>query len=138
MSRIFEALKRAQMIRSGEMPANALAKAEAEAPDRRRSRRWALELPVQISGNRAGKKTFREDARTLRVNENGALLLLSVPVRKGQKLRLTNCSTRREQDCRVVFTASRGSQTIEAGVAFSIANPDFWEIPPAPRAEPPA
>ena len=138
MSRIFEALKRAQMIRAGEIQASPVAKGDAEVPDRRRSRRWALEVAVQVSGNRAGRKTFREDAHTLRVNENGALLLLSVPVRRGQKLRLTHCSTQREQDCKVVFVAARGSQTIEAGVAFSSTNPDFWQLPPAPEAKPPA
>ena len=68
------------------------------------------------------------------MNVNGALLLLSVPVRKGQKLLLTNTLTQQEQDCRVVFIGTRRTRTVEAGVAFPLTNPDFWQPPRAPVA----
>ena len=71
------------------------------------------------------------------MNANGALLLLSVPVRKGQKLLLTNTLTQKEQDCRVVFLGTRRSRTVEAGVAFPLTNPDFWHLPTAPADEKP-
>ena len=127
MSRIFEALKHAQLVRSGKASAKSPAAHAIEIPDRRRSRRWILDISVYVYGH--GKEPFHEEAHTLHVNANGALLLLSVPVRKGQKLLLTNTLTQREQDCRVVFIGTKRSRTVEAGIAFPLTNPDFWQLP---------
>jgi hypothetical protein len=132
MSRIFEALRRAQLVRAGKLPLKAPAADAAEVPDRRRSRRWVLDIPVYVYGHGPRKEPFHEEAHTLHVNANGALLLLSVPVRKGQKLLLTNTLTQKEQDCHVVFLGTRRSRTVEAGVAFPLTNPDFWQLPTAP------
>jgi hypothetical protein len=93
---------------------------------------------VYVYGHGHGKETFHEEAHTLHVNANGALLLLSVPVRKGQKLLLTNTHTQQEQDCRVVFIGTRHSRTVEAGIAFPETNPDFWQLrtaSPGPAGE---
>ena len=109
-----------------------------EVPDRRRSRRWSLDIPVYVYGHGQGKEPFHEEAHTLHVNANGALLLLSVPVRRGQTLLLTNCLTQQEQDCQVVFIGTRRSRTVEAGVAFPVTNPDFWQLPTAPEDKPAA
>jgi hypothetical protein len=136
MSRIFDALKHAQLVRSGKVKATAPDAAATEVPDRRRSRRWALDVPVYVYGHGPGKETFHEEAHTLRVNANGALLLLSIPVRKGQKLLLTNSLTQQEQDCRVVYVGTRRSRTIEAGVAFPLTNSDFWHPGAAPPVTP--
>jgi hypothetical protein len=70
------------------------------------------------------------------VSERGALLLLSVPVQKGQTLLLTNEETEREQDCRIVFLGTQHTRTVEAGVEFLKANPDFWHIPKPPGDTP--
>ena len=138
MSRIFEALRRAQLVRAGKLPPKAPAADAAEVPDRRRSRRWALDIPVYVYGHGPGKEPFHEEAHTLHVNANGALLLLSVPVRKGQKLLLTNTLTQKEQDCRIVFLGTRRTRTVEAGVAFPLTNPDFWHLPTPPADKPAA
>jgi hypothetical protein len=134
MSRIFEALKRAQMVRAGKLQPKSPGPGAVEVPDRRRSRRWSLDIPVYVYGHGPGKEPFHEEAHTLHVNANGALLLLSVPVRKGQKLLLTNTLTQQEQDCHVVFIGTRRSRTVEAGIAFPLTNPDFWQLPTAPGA----
>jgi hypothetical protein len=131
MSRIFEALKHAQMVRAGKLELKAPVAAAVEVPDRRRSRRWSIDIPVYVYGHNSGKEPFHEEAHTLHISANGALLLLSVPVRKGQKLLLTNTLNQREQDCQVVFLGTRRSRTIEAGVAFPSTNPDFWHLPAA-------
>ncbi len=135
MSRIFEAIKHAQLVRAGKVSAKSPAPSAVEVPDRRRSRRWALDIPVYVYGHGQGKEPFHEEAHTLHVNANGALLLLSVPVRKGQTLLLTNSLTQREQDCRVVFIGTKRSRTVEAGVAFPLTNPDFWQLPTVPEDE---
>jgi len=61
------------------------------------------------------------------------LLLLSSPVMKGQKLHLTNALTQKEQDCHVVFLGTRRTRTVEAGVAFPLRNPGFWQLPTDPE-----
>jgi len=133
MSRIFEALKNAQLVRDGKYLPSPPSKDAIETPDRRRSRRWALDIRVYVYGHGPSKDPFHEEAHTLHVNANGALLLLSVPVRKGQKLLLTNTLTQQEQDCRVVFLGTKRSRTVEAGVAFPETNPGFWHIPMVPE-----
>lgn len=138
MSRIFDAIKRAELVRAGKVLLSSPTADAMEMPDRRRSRRWALDISVYVYGHGPGKEPFHEEAHTLHVNANGALLLLSVPVRKGQKLLLTNRLTQQEQDCRVVYLGTRRSRTVEAGVAFPEANPEFWHLPSPPEDEPAA
>ena len=138
MSRIFEALKQAQSVRASKAVAEPAAAGVGEIPDRRRSRRWALDVSVYVYGYGPEKEPFHEEAHTLNVNANGALLLLSVPVQEGQILLLTNQLTQREQDCRVVFMGTKHSRTVEAGVAFPQTNLDFWQTHSAPEDKPAA
>jgi len=104
-----------------------------EVPDRRRSRRWAMDISVYVYGHGPGRDTFHEEAHTLNVDANGALLLLSVPVREGQTLLLTNQRTQREMDCRVVRLGKQHSRTVEIAVAFPRTDSDFWQISSAPE-----
>jgi hypothetical protein len=136
MSRIFEALKNAQRVRDGIVRPNDPVEGAVEIPDRRRSRRWSLDMCVYVYGHGPGREPFHEEAHTLHVNANGALLLLSAPVKKGEALLLTNRLTQKEQHCRVVFLGTRRSRTVEAGVAFPLSNPDFWKVSHEPEAEP--
>jgi hypothetical protein len=128
MSRVFEALKHAQLLRDGKALAGSPVEEAAEPSERRRARRWTLDVAVYVYGYGPGKEPFHEEAHTLNVNANGGLLLLSVPVQKGQQLLLTNQRTQQDQDCRVVYLGTRHSRTVEAGVAFPRTNPEFWQI----------
>ena len=140
MSRIFEALKQAQQIRSGKTSPKTTAEDLVEIPDRRRSRRWALDISVYVYGHGHGpeKEPFHEEAHTLNVNANGALLLLSVPVQEGQMLLLTNQLTEQDQGCRVVFLGTQHSRTVETGVEFPESNPNFWQPHSSPEDAPAA
>jgi hypothetical protein len=138
MSRIFEALKQAQLRRADDVQPKPPEEDAGEIPDRRRSRRWALHIAVYVYGHGPGKEPFHEEAHTLSVNANGALLLLSVPVEKGQTLLLTNQLTKKEQDCHVVFLGKKHSRTVETGVAFSETNFDFWQMRAALGKDPAA
>jgi len=136
MSRIFDAIRYAQLLSKGKVPPKPSAEGAAEVPDRRRSRRWVREVSVFVYGHDQEKEPFHEEAHTLNVNENGALLLLSVPVQKGQRLLLTNQRTQKEQDCRVIFLRTEQVETIAAGIAFPEANPDFWQSLTTAEEEP--
>ena len=138
MSRIFEALKHAQRTRARDGVRGPAGAEGIEMADRRRSRRWNMDISVYVYGHGPGKDPFHEEAHTLNVNANGGLLLLSVPVRNGQALLLTNRHTNQEQDCHVVFLGQRHSRTIEAGIAFPQPNPDFWQMTSPPDHKPAA
>ncbi len=133
ISRIFDALKRAQFIRAGGEKPKSPVKNAVHAPERRRSARLSQDVSVYVYGHASDKEPFHEEAHTLNVSATGALLLLSVPVWPGQVLLLTNELTQREQDCRVVFLGKQHSRTVEAGVAFATPNPDFWQSHPPPQ-----
>jgi hypothetical protein len=138
MSRIFEALKHAQQVRDGKADPASPETDTAELTDRRRSRRLSLDVSVYVYGHGPEKEPFHEEAHTLSVSANGALLLLSVPVRKGQTLLITNQLTQRELDCRVVYLGARHSRTTETGVAFQRPQPDFWQAHVLPEDDPAA
>ena len=87
-----------------------------------------LGIPVYVYVHEPDEGPFHEETYTLNVNAEGALLLLSVPVREGQTLLLTNALTQQDQDCRVVRLGTRRSRTIEAGVTFPYPNPGFWSL----------
>ena len=138
MSRIFEALKHAQSVHAGKALVEPPVAEVAEIPDRRRSRRWSLDISVYVYGHGPGKEPFHEEAHTLKVNANGGLLLLSVPVQEGQTLLLTNQQTEQEQECRVVHLGTKHSRTVETGVAFPRTNPEFWQLHTTPEDDPAA
>ena len=138
MSRIFEALKQVQLLRGSKAPPEPPESDAVEIPERRRSRRWALDISVYVYGHGPGTEPFHEEAHTLKVNADGALLLLSIPVHKGQKLLLTNLQTQQDQDCRVVYLGTQHSRTVETGVAFPQTNPDFWPMHLPPEHKPAA
>ena len=128
MSRILEALKHTPQVPTVEPHPYAPATDAAWIPDRRRSRRKPFDIAVYVYGHGAGDEPFHEEAHTLNVSANGALLLLSVPVREGQTLLLTNELTEREQACQVVFLGTHYTRTVETGVAFVRTDPEFWRL----------
>ncbi|HET6144649.1 MAG TPA: PilZ domain-containing protein [Candidatus Acidoferrales bacterium] len=132
MSRIFEALRHAQLKRPDQPKTTLLHTSLAEISDRRKTKRSPVDLSVYVYGHGPGKETFHEEAHTLNVSDGGALLLLSVPVEKGQLLLLTNQITGQEMDCRVVYLGTKHSRTVETGIVLSRSNAEFWQthVPP--------
>lgn len=125
MSRIYDAIKRAQSERAAQEKSK-------DNPDfeRRRTKRIHLRVPVYVYGHGAHQEPFHEEATSLVVNSHGGLLTLSTNVRSGQQLLLTNRATHSEQACRVVRLARRHRKKLEVAVAFTEAAPAFWSVPP--------
>jgi hypothetical protein len=128
MSRIFEAIRKAQQARAEKAPTDPSALAPGPRSDRRRSRRWELDVPVFVYGHSTAQEPFHEEAHTLDVSANGALLMLGARVQPGQKLLLINKSTQSEQECRVVYLGERRTQSAAVAIEFGQANPHFWQI----------
>jgi hypothetical protein len=66
-----------------------------------------LRFPVRVSGQNAVGSQFEEETHTLAVNASGALVLLSVSVRKGQLLKLLNTATGVNAECVVAYLGQR-------------------------------
>jgi hypothetical protein len=95
---------------------------------RRRSQRVLMQVGVQVSGNDAQGKYFREDTQTLAINAHGALVLLHARITSGSLLRLHNHRTKDEQECHVVFLGPVRGEKAEIGLEFSAPRPQFWRV----------
>ncbi len=124
MSRIYDAIKRAQYERADHKNSEGMTDFE-----RRRAERVAMRVPVFVYGHGRRNEPFHEESSSINVNLHGALLLLSRRVKSGQELLLTNPATHAEQACRVIFFKHKKKRSVEVGVAFTEPAPAFWTIP---------
>ena len=124
MSRIYDAVKRAQSERAAKQKADN--KIEFE---RRRAERVPLSVPVFVYGRGERNEPFHEETNSLVVNAHGGLLVLSSKVKFGQELWLTNPETRHEQACHVVHFVKKARKRSEVAIAFTEPAPAFWSRP---------
>jgi hypothetical protein len=122
MSRIFEALRRAETLESSRISRKDL----AEMVERRRSGRRCIAAQIRIYGHGQGLTPFFEENSILNASGTGALLLMRTPVVAGQKLLLINEAAERVQECRVVRTSFCDSEELEVAVEFPTPQPEFW------------
>lgn len=105
----------------------------------------AIDMPVEIFGQSANGKVFREETRTLVVNAHGALLVMTPVPEIKPSILLVNKKTRSEVQCRVIFQKETEKGKAELSVEFVNPQPRFWGIafPPedwnnADRKKPPS
>lgn len=124
LSRIYDAIKRAQSERDAAEKAK-----ETPEFERRHAKRVAMLVPVYVYGHGTRQEPFHEETTSLVVNSHGALLKLSVNVKSGQQLLITNLATHVEQACRVVHFERKQKKHLEVAVAFTEPAPTFWSVP---------
>jgi hypothetical protein len=95
---------------------------------RRRSQRVLMQIGVQVSGNDAHGRYFREETDTLAINAHGALVLLHARITSGSVLKLQHNRTREEQECHVVFLGPVRGEKAEIGLEFAAPRPQFWRV----------
>jgi hypothetical protein len=100
----------------------------ASIPNRRRSQRVLLRLPVLIIARGADNQHVPENAFTTNVSAHGALLLLTMRVALNQKILIRNPDTLEEQFVRVVHVTPAAEGKSEVGVEFLRPAPKFWRI----------
>src|SRR5437016_13274789 len=69
------------------------------AANRRRSQRVLVTIPVRVSGQKGAGSPFEEETHTRAISAHGALLLVSTPVHRGQRLTLSNVQTKAALEC---------------------------------------
>jgi hypothetical protein len=95
---------------------------------RRRSMRVLLSVPIHVSGKTTDSQDFEEDTRTLVVNAHGALISLGAVVAAGQSIIISNKTTRKSLECRIVYLGNPHTGKIQMGVEFVKPSPSFWQI----------
>ena len=96
--------------------------------DHRRSCRARVKIPLLIYGNKLQGDPFLEEAHTININAQGALIAMKTTVAPGQRLLLTNETNERTQECTVLAVRARQGQEVEDAVAvtFGASAPEFW------------
>ena len=100
----------------------------APVPNRRRSQRVLLRLPILIVARGADNQHVSENAFTTNVSAHGALLSLSMRVTLNQKILIRHTETLEEQFVRVVHVTPVSEGKSEVGVEFLKPAPKFWRI----------
>ena len=100
----------------------------APIPNRRRSQRVLLRLPILIIARGADSQHVSENAFTTNVSAHGAMLLLTMRVALNQKILIRHIETLEEQFVRVVHVTPAAENKSEVGVEFLKPAPKFWRI----------
>jgi hypothetical protein len=102
-------------------------------PERRRSERVSLALPLIVRGVSLDTKPFQEETFTLSVSAHGALVALTTTVTLGQALFLKNPHTQAEVGAWVTrFGPPRGGLA-QVGVELVQPDAEFWLARPRTR-----
>jgi hypothetical protein len=107
---------------------NSAAKEPTRSIANRRSSRVSIDMPVEIFGQGANGKVFREETSTTVVNAHGALLVLTSGTDVKASILLINKKTNMEVQCRVVYRKETEKGKAELGLEFVNPQPRFWGI----------
>src|SRR5271156_6019187 len=98
-----------------------------DTPDRRRSHRVNIAMPVLIRGTK-GTLPFEEQAQTISVNAHGCMMRVATPIARSQEVSIVNTKTAEELPCTVTFIGQKENGKTEIGVEFAEVSPLFWRI----------
>ncbi len=105
-------------------------------PEKRRTERLLLTLPIRVIGFNTASGDFTEETNTVVLNQAGARIALKHKVAAEDTLRVVNLQTMSEAEFRVVGpTCLKGPETTEWGVECLEKGHNIWNIElPAPPA----
>ena len=109
-----------------------------KGPEKRRSDRLMITLPLVVEGKDSKGQSFDHKARTITINRHGARITTPHPLRAGQTITVTNLAAHKRARFRVVGPIApatyRGG---EWGIECADLNENIWGIqfPPAPADE---
>ena len=126
MSKIFDALKRAQLARIDSKDSLASETETSRQPERRRTSRLRVQVPLFVYGY-TGDNPFHEEACTVEINAHGGLISMQTAVRAGQKLLVMNRGDENSQQCVVLSVRVRQELAFDVGFEFPTAIPQFWQ-----------
>ena len=99
----------------------------ARYPERRRTTRLSLQIPLTVRCRLPEGETIDLKASTYVVTAHGALVLMDTPLIPGQTVKVFNEHTAKSVDC-VVTSLREKRERRFVGMAFVNPNVDFWHI----------
>jgi hypothetical protein len=126
MSKIFDALKRAESERAKHQDTRAAGTGIAERLDRRRTARVKVQVPLFVYGHTLKGGPFYEEARTIAINAQGGLISMRNVVRPGQRLVVVNKEDEQTQECVVLSVRARPGHRLDVAFEFPTPMPHFW------------
>ncbi len=103
------------------------------AANRRRSQRVLMKVPVRLSIQAGAASISEEETHTLAVSAHGALIAVSAPLYRGQRLTLSNPRTKDSLECVVAHIDRFPNEQMNVGVEFLLPNPTFWHVAFPPK-----
>ena len=100
----------------------------ASVTAQRSSPRISLQVPMMVHGVCRDKTSFNEETSTLVVNAAGGLVTLNSGVDIGDTVLVVNKTTRRSQECRIVYRGKDWQGNPQAAIAFGGTIPNFWRV----------
>jgi hypothetical protein len=123
MSKIFEALKRAESKRTDTTTSRASIPGHTE---RRRTGRIHVHIPLFIYGYTPAGKPFYEETHTIVISGTGGLISTKSRVHPGQRLVVTNEGNDQTQECVVVSVKPQRLRSKHIALKFPTPTPQFW------------
>ncbi len=96
-------------------------------PERRRTTRLSLQVPLTVRCRLPEGETIDLKASTYIVSAHGALVLMDTPLIPGQTVKVFNEHTAKSVDC-VVTSLREKRERRFVGIAFVNPNVDFWHV----------
>jgi hypothetical protein len=103
------------------------------AANRRRSQRVLMKIPVRVSVQAGTASLSEQETHTLAVSAHGALIAVSAPLYRGQRLTLSNPQTKDSLECVVAHIDRFPNEPMKVGVEFLLPNPTFWHVAFPPK-----
>jgi hypothetical protein len=126
MSRVFEALKQAELAEAKRREYQNVAPVIPAKPNRRRTQRIRVKIPLFVYGHTPKDGPFCDEACTTEINAHGGSIRMQTPVQPGQPLLLTNKTNQETQQCLVLSIAARLGNDTEVAFEFLAPSPQFW------------
>jgi len=123
MSRIFEALRRAGLLRAKRKEPKTADTSDAGYSDRRTTGRIHVRIPLFVYGHTPDGNPFYEETYSIVVNGAGGLISITSDVRPGQRLVVTNEANDQSLECVVVSVEPHRSHI---ALKFPAPTPQFW------------
>jgi len=96
-------------------------------PERRRTTRLPLQIPLTVRCRLPEGETIDLKASTYIVSADGALLIMDTPLFSGQMVKVINEHTANSIEC-VVTSLREKRERRFVGIAFTAPSVDFWHI----------
>ena len=102
------------------------AELEVKESDQRLTRRIRVHIPLLVYGYTFDRTPFSEEASTLEINAQGALIVMKTAVVLNDRMLLTNETNNETLECTVRAVTARCGQDLKVAVAFPAAAAQFW------------